>query len=75
MIGWMSSQMEVNNVEERYRPCRTCIHYDWCRGSELCNSYISKEEIHQERIERLREENERAEYYDAYNAYVADCHD
>lgn len=56
-------------------PCRTCIHYEFCKGHAVCNSYISKEEIYQDQIERRRTEREREEYYSAYNIYVADRHD
>lgn len=54
------------------RPCRACIHYEWCKGRELCNSFVSKEDVNNDCIEIYRAEKERAEYFDAYIAYIKD---
>lgn len=59
----------------RERPCRSCIHFEWCKGRELCNSYISKEQMNNERLERDSLDRAYMEYWEAYSEYVDDDRD
>lgn len=51
-------------------PCKRCIHYEWCRGRTLCNTFVAKEELSKQDAERTRGEKDYREYAEAYEEYV-----
>lgn len=67
----MSTVDEVK-IEREKNPCKTCIHYEWCKGHELCNTYVSKEQDYNERRAASKSESDYAEYRSAYITYIND---
>ena len=51
-------------------PCSSCIYSNNCNTGVLCNSFVSREDILDDFIERSLSEIDKAEYVDAYLEYI-----
>lgn len=55
---------------EDKNPCRACVHYEYCGGSEICNSFVHKFDERCDQRDIDQSENEYIEYRAAYDAYL-----
>lgn len=50
--------------------CSSCIYSESCGAGSVCNSYISRESILDDFVDRSLAEIDRAEYAEAYLEYI-----